>query len=82
MTLGVKDYALGNHPLWQLFRTAYQMTKRPAVVGGLALLAGYVWAWASRTEKSVSREMQVFVRQEQMQRLKRSLNGSSRRPAT
>lgn len=76
--LGVKDYALGNHPLWELFRTVYQMTRRPAVVGGLAVLSGYTGAWLRRTEKSVSSEMQTFVRQEQMQRLKRFLTGSRR----
>jgi poly-beta-1,6-N-acetyl-D-glucosamine synthase len=30
---GGKDYFLGNHPLWEIFRTLYQMTKRPFVVG-------------------------------------------------
>jgi glycosyltransferase involved in cell wall biosynthesis len=70
MKLGEKDYALGNHPLWELFRAVYQMTKRPAVVGGLAILFGYSWAWLRQTEKSVPSEMQAFVRQEQMQRLK------------
>jgi glycosyltransferase involved in cell wall biosynthesis len=76
LKLGMKDYALGNHPLWQLFRAAYQMTKRPAVVGGLAVLSGYMLAWLGRAEKSVSREMQSFIRQEQMQRLKRFLTGN------
>lgn len=76
--LGIKDYALGNHPLWQLSRTLYQMTKPPAVLGGLALLYGYTGAWLRRTEKSVSSEMQVFIRREQMQRLKRVFTGSRR----
>jgi glycosyltransferase involved in cell wall biosynthesis len=79
--LGAKDYALGNHPLWQLFRTLYQMSKRPMVVGGLAIFSGYMGAWLSRTEKSVSREMQAFIRREQMQRLKGVFTGN-RRSAT
>lgn len=79
MKLGVKDYILGNHPLWQLLRTIYQMTKRPALVGGLGLFSGYMWAWLSRTEKAVSGEMQTFIRQEQMQRLKRFLIGGRRK---
>jgi glycosyltransferase involved in cell wall biosynthesis len=78
MKVGVKDYALGNHPLWQLFRTAYQMTRRPAVVGGLAIFSGYMGAWLSRSEKSVTKEMQAFIRQEQMQRLKHFLIGTKR----
>ena len=40
---GKKDYYLGGHPLWQVFRGAYQMTRRPYVdrrpgtAGGLLL---------------------------------------------
>ena len=29
---GRKDYFLGNHPLWQIFRVGFQMMKRPYVV--------------------------------------------------
>ena len=31
---GQKDWALGGHPLWQLFRCAYQTTRRPYALGG------------------------------------------------
>src|SRR5204862_1733199 len=41
---GEKDYYLGGSPVWQLFRVAYRMTKRPVLVDGLALLFGYFWA--------------------------------------
>ena len=67
---GVMDYAMGNHPLWELFRTAYQMTKRPFVVRGLSLGAGYLWAFVRRAERPVSREFVEFHHREQMQRLK------------
>jgi cellulose synthase/poly-beta-1,6-N-acetylglucosamine synthase-like glycosyltransferase len=76
LRLGMKDYSLGNHPLWQLFRAAYQMTRPPAVLGGLAIIFGYLLAWLGRAEKSVSHEMQAFIRQEQMQRLRRFLTGN------
>src|SRR5437660_1594065 len=32
---GRKDYYLGNHPLWQVFRVAFQMLKRPYGIGAL-----------------------------------------------
>jgi poly-beta-1,6-N-acetyl-D-glucosamine synthase len=67
---GVMDHAMGNHPLWQLFRTAYQMTKKPYVARGLALGAGYCWALLQRRNRPVSREFVEFHRREQMQRLK------------
>jgi len=68
---GAKDYAFGNHPIWEVSRTAYQMTQKPMVIGGLTLLAGYIWAFISRANRPVSPELIAFVRKEQMQRLKK-----------
>ena len=68
---GGKDYAIGNHPVWEIFRTAYQMTKPPVIIGGVALGAGYVWACVRRAERPVSGELMKFHRKEQMARLKR-----------
>jgi glycosyltransferase involved in cell wall biosynthesis len=67
---GALDYALGGHPIWELCRTLYQMTRPPYVVGGLALLAGYTSAAARRIERPVARELVRFRRREQMHRLK------------
>jgi poly-beta-1,6-N-acetyl-D-glucosamine synthase len=73
---GALDYALGGHPVWELFRTAYQMTKTPYIVGGLSLLAGYVTASVRRAERPISPELVAFRRREQMQRLKQFLTGA------
>jgi biofilm PGA synthesis N-glycosyltransferase PgaC len=71
---GVLDYLLGGHPLWELCRTAYQTTRRPRVIGGLTLLAGYTSAMVRRLERPVSRELVDFRRKEQMQRLRTFLS--------
>jgi hypothetical protein len=71
--LGRQDYYLGGHPLWQLFRSCYQMTRRPYLLGGLFLLAGYGWAWITGTSRPISPELIRFHRHEQMQRLKHKL---------
>jgi hypothetical protein len=68
--IGVLDYALGGHPLWEAFRTLYQMTRRPYVAGGLLVLAGYVSAAARRIERPISPDLVAFRRREQMQRLR------------
>lgn len=67
--LGQKDYSLGRHFLWQTFRSAYQMTRPPYVIGGAALWCGYVWSALRRVERPVSRELIEFQRRDQMQRL-------------
>jgi biofilm PGA synthesis N-glycosyltransferase PgaC len=70
---GAKDFAIGNHPGWELFRCIYQMTRKPFVLGGLALGGGYILASMRGAERPVSRELVAFQRREQMQRLKRIL---------
>jgi glycosyltransferase involved in cell wall biosynthesis len=67
---GQKDYYLGGAPLWQLFRVTYRLLKKPYVVGGLALLFGYVWAAIKRVKRPVSPELMRFHRAEQMKKLK------------
>jgi poly-beta-1,6-N-acetyl-D-glucosamine synthase len=68
---GRKDYFLGGHPVWQIFRSVYQMRKKPYLLGGLLLLGGYSWAWVRRTDRPVSAELMAFHRSEQMDRLRR-----------
>ena len=69
--VGRQDYSLGGHPLWEVFRSLYQMKNRPYVIGGAVLYLGYLWAWVSGTERPVSRELVAFRRKEQLQRLRR-----------
>jgi glycosyltransferase involved in cell wall biosynthesis len=67
---GAKDYSVGTSPVWESFRTVYQMTKRPFVVGSLMMASGYLWSAVQRIERPVPPEMVAFCRREQMQRLK------------
>ena len=66
---GEKDYYLGGSPVWQLFRVAYRMTRRPLLIDGVALLSGYCWAALRGIERPVSDELMRFHRQEQMKKL-------------
>jgi biofilm PGA synthesis N-glycosyltransferase PgaC len=72
---GKKDYFFGGHPLWQVCRAVFQMSKKPYVVGGLLFLSGYIWAWLIGVERPVSKELIVFYRHEQMERLKKLFSG-------
>jgi glycosyltransferase involved in cell wall biosynthesis len=70
LSYGEKDYYLGGHPLWELFRVAYRMLKRPYLFGGLAVGLGYVWAGLRRIDRPVSDELMRFHRREQMRKLR------------
>ena len=67
---GEKDYYLGGHPLWELFRAAYRTTKKPYLVGGVALYLGYLSAYLRRMKRPVTDELMRFHRREQMDKLK------------
>ncbi len=70
---GRKDYYLGGHPLWELFRSFYQMKSKPYILGGLLLFAGYLWACLQRVERPVKADLIKFHRKEQIERLKKIL---------
>ncbi len=66
---GQKSYRLGYHPLWQFFRTFYQMTRRPYVLGACADTLGFFWAMLRRADRPITQDLVNFQRREQMQRL-------------
>jgi poly-beta-1,6-N-acetyl-D-glucosamine synthase len=71
--LGQRQYCLGFHPLWQLFRSAYQMTRQPYVIAGAALGAGYFAAMLKRVPRLISPELVAFQQRDQMRRLRKFL---------
>jgi biofilm PGA synthesis N-glycosyltransferase PgaC len=67
---GEKDYYLGGHPIWELFRVGFRMLKRPYFIEGFALGLGYGWAAVRRLRRPISKELMAFHRREQMRKLK------------
>jgi len=67
---GRKDYYLGNHPLWEMFRIVFRMAKRPWIVSGSLLLAGYLYEAFRQEDRPVSAELVRFHRREEMHKLK------------
>ena len=68
--LGQRHYSLGFHPVWQVFRSVYQMSRKPYLIAGLALSAGYFWSMLRRVERPVGPELVAFQRRGQMKRLR------------
>jgi glycosyltransferase involved in cell wall biosynthesis len=78
---GEKDYYLGGHPLWEMFRVVYRAVKKPYLVGAIALYSGYLSAFLRQMKRPVSDELMRFHRKEQMLKLKtifRSMLGFKR----
>jgi glycosyltransferase involved in cell wall biosynthesis len=76
---GESDYLTGGHPLWQFFRSAFQMSQKPYFLGGLCLFLGFGWALVRRADRPVPRELMLFHRAEQMTRLRRLVFSSAKR---
>ncbi len=49
------------------------MVQPPYVIGGLLMIAGYVWAAIRREKRRMPPESVEFLRKEQMNRLRRML---------
>jgi poly-beta-1,6-N-acetyl-D-glucosamine synthase len=75
---GKKDYVLGSHPAWEFFRSIYLMKSKPYIVGGVLILAGYLWAMLSRAERVISEDLMQIRRKSQMQRLRGILSRTLR----
>lgn len=67
---GRKDYLLGNHPVWEMFRSVYQMGHKPYIVGGFLVLCSYMWNLFSGTKRTIPEELMALRRRDQMARLK------------
>jgi glycosyltransferase involved in cell wall biosynthesis len=65
---GEKDYRLGWHPLYELFRVFYQLGRDP--LGGLSIALGYSGAFLRQVERPVSPELMRFHRAEQLAKLR------------
>jgi len=86
LNVGRKDYLLGSHPFFEIFRSAHQMRNKPYIVGGFLMLIGYVWAMLLGIEQTMPKELIQVRRTDQMKRLKNVLRHplvrGVRRPAT
>jgi biofilm PGA synthesis N-glycosyltransferase PgaC len=68
--MGRKDYLLGNHPVWEIFRSVYQMAHKPYFIGGLLVLASYFWNSLRGVDRTIPKELMVIRRNDQLKRLK------------
>ena len=78
---GQEDYSVGNHLLWEIARSLFQMQNRPLVIGGLSLMLGYICAWFSRKPNPIPRELREFHRREQMARIRKVFSSKRERAA-
>lgn len=66
---GRTAYFLGSHPLFVLLSSLRRLIDWPYIIGGLAILSGYLFAWISRDEQIDDLNLIEFNRKEQVKRM-------------
>lgn len=67
--LGMREYAIGNHPLFEIAKCMYRCLKPPILLGSLLRFGGYAWCCLSRRKRLLPPDVIRFIRQEQITRL-------------
>jgi hypothetical protein len=71
--LGVRDYALGYLPLFELFKCLSRLLEPPLVIGTFIWWAGYCCAAIRCQKRHLPKDLLEFTRAEQVRRLKRMM---------
>jgi hypothetical protein len=76
--MGVRDYALGYHPLFEAFKCLSRLFESPLLIGAIAWWSGYCGAAIQRRERLIPGELLEFLRGEQKRRVLHKLLPSVR----
>jgi poly-beta-1,6-N-acetyl-D-glucosamine synthase len=68
--LGNLDYAMGAHPLFELFKIVRRLPGRPYIIRPLVRLFAFVEASVRKKGRCVPKELVAFLRREEMARIK------------
>jgi len=75
--MGIRDYALGYHPLFEFAKCLGKYRSSPPLIAALVWWLGYCQASFQRRTRIVPAEIISFTRQEQLLRLRRAFNFSA-----
>jgi len=67
--VGKQNYVNGYAPLFMALRCLKRLPKTPIVMGGSAMLSGYMKAWITREPFEIPTDLVKFLRNEQKQRM-------------
>lgn len=81
--MGLRDFAVGYHPCFEVVKCLSRIGDAPWVVGSFAWWSGYVSGWITRKKSIVPEPVRQHLRHEQISRMKQVFIRSkySRKPA-
>jgi glycosyltransferase involved in cell wall biosynthesis len=72
---GMMDHSLGYLPSLELVKCGRRIREKPALIGCLARLSGFLWAYARIGSRPVPEEFVRFLRSEQRRRIRALFSG-------
>lgn len=69
--LGMMDASFGSHPFFQVFKCCRRIFARPLFVGAVVRFSGFAWWIVSGRKPLLSPEQVMFLRREQMAKIRR-----------
>ncbi|MBL6911119.1 MAG: glycosyltransferase family 2 protein [Pirellulales bacterium] len=68
--MGVRDYVLGYHPLFELLKCTSRVTReRPILLASVVWFIGYLTATLQRRKRTIPKSLLAYIQKEQMNRL-------------
>jgi glycosyltransferase involved in cell wall biosynthesis len=67
--MGIRDYALGSHPIFEVVKCLSRFLESPMIIGTIIRLGGFIWCTVTRKKRNISPDMMRKIREEQMERL-------------
>lgn len=66
---GTREYAWGNHPLFQVTKCFIYFLESPIVIGASVRLAAFVWSYIIRKKRIIDPKLVSIIRDEQLRRI-------------
>jgi len=67
--MGIRDYALGSHPVFEILKCVSRCVDPPLVVGAALRMAAFFWCTIVRRKRMIPKKIMDRVRQEQINRI-------------
>lgn len=69
LRMGLMDYSVGSHPLFEVFKCFRRIKGKPYLLGSLLRITGFILGYCWREKRIVSDDFIKYLRREQIQRL-------------
>ncbi len=69
LQLGIRDYAMGNHPAFEVAKCCNRLLESPVFAASIARLSGFVKSALEKRKRLIPQEIVRYIRREQLERL-------------